>query len=193
LIGTGPGLGRNRSETPKAVRAAKKKRTPIRTHPLAPRAINTTVSSIMLWQIPRKTSTRTKSLLVRLPSLAKEMITPEPKTIPKKRPASKGYAALFDSLSPFITGCRKPAARSSRWESFNNANPTINGIIIAVSNSVIRTLLVSISPMICGQSNMYKYLVVVEFSKPFCGRSVDRAIKVSGFSVQVSGFGDLTF
>jgi hypothetical protein len=144
-------LGCSRNETRNAAQAARRKRALIKTHQLAPRAINIRVSSMTLWQIPRKTSTSIKSLFVRLPSLAKAMITPEPMTIPRKKPASSGKAALFESLSRFISGWRSPAARSNRWASRNNAKPTIKGIMTAASNSVIRTLLVSISRMMSGQ------------------------------------------
>ena len=91
--------GRQKNESAKVTRAASKKRQPTRIHKSAPSAAKIRESSITLWQTLKNTSTNTKSLLGRVPSLANDRITPEPKTIPPKNPANSGKAAWLERLS----------------------------------------------------------------------------------------------
>ena len=151
---TASDLAGSRNDAANAARLASKTRLKINIHQLAPRAVKINVSSMTLWQTHRKTSTSIKSLLVKLPSLAKEMITPEPKTIPKKRPANSGNAALVDRLKRFMIGWINPTPLSSRRESVNNANKTIKGTMMTVIKTAMWVMPAIISLKITGQSNL---------------------------------------
>lgn len=105
-------------------------------HPLAPIATNSNVSSKTEWQETKKIISKYKSFLCNSPSFADLIITPAPYAKPKIKPINKGKIEFFDNPKNLATGFNKSDNLSRNLMSFSISMNIIKGIIILAMVSI---------------------------------------------------------